>query len=89
MYSEGDVVRSVDFVDPTSGRLSQLFRKVRNLVVKSTTTLDLMLEDSVILTALLKVCHSKLLYPLFHHLVSISSFHLCCLGLSRFLFLYR
>ncbi|KAG8653364.1 uncharacterized protein LOC110615567 isoform X2 [Manihot esculenta] len=54
MYCEGDVVRSVDFVDPTSGRLSQLFRKVRNLVVKSTTTLDLMLEDSVILTALLK-----------------------------------
>ncbi|WCJ22587.1 SNF7 family protein [Euphorbia peplus] len=54
MYSEGDILRNVDLVDPTSGRVSQLFRKVRNLVVRSSTTSDIMLEDHVILTALLK-----------------------------------
>ncbi|XP_065859905.1 uncharacterized protein [Euphorbia lathyris] len=54
MYGEGDILRNVDLVDPTSGRISQLFSKVRNLVVRSSTTLDIMLEDHVILTALLK-----------------------------------
>ena len=56
MYSEGDIMRNVELVDPTSGRLSQLIRKVRNLVVRSTAAPDIILEDHVILTALLKVC---------------------------------
>lgn len=56
MYSEGDITRTVDLVDPTSGRLSQLLRKVSNLIIRPTTTPpDVMSEERVILTALLKV----------------------------------
>lgn len=54
MYSEGDIMRDEDLVDPTSGRISQLFSRVRNLVVRSSTTPDIMLHDHVILTALLE-----------------------------------
>ncbi|XP_050235896.1 uncharacterized protein LOC126685932 [Mercurialis annua] len=54
MYSEGEIIRNVDLVDATSGRLSQLIRKVRNLVIRSITSAELMLEDRVILTALLQ-----------------------------------
>ncbi|KAJ6338427.1 hypothetical protein OIU76_007987 [Salix suchowensis] len=55
MYNEGDIVRNVDLVDPSSGRLSQLFRKVRNLMVRSPVTPEIvMLEDHLFLTPLLK-----------------------------------
>ncbi|EEF47153.1 charged multivesicular body protein 7 [Ricinus communis] len=54
MYTEGDIIRNVDVVDATSGRFSQLYRKVTNLVIRSTTTPDLLLEDNLILTPLLK-----------------------------------
>ncbi|KAL1312848.1 hypothetical protein HN51_039430 [Arachis hypogaea] len=52
MYNEGDLTRIVDLADPTSGRLSQLFRKVSNLVARSTP--DIMSEEFVILTSLLQ-----------------------------------
>jgi charged multivesicular body protein 7 len=56
MYNEGDIVRNVDLVDPSSGRISQLFRKVRNLMVRSPVTPEIiMLEDHLFLTPLLKV----------------------------------
>lgn len=55
MYNEGDIVRNVDLVDPSSGRISQLFRKVRNLMVRSPVTPEIiMLEDHLFLTPLLK-----------------------------------
>ncbi|XP_012083024.1 uncharacterized protein LOC105642715 isoform X2 [Jatropha curcas] len=54
MSCEGDIIRSVDLVDPRNGGLSQFFRKVRNLVVRSTTSPEVMLEDCVILTVLLR-----------------------------------
>ncbi|CAK7348555.1 unnamed protein product [Dovyalis caffra] len=55
MFNEGDLVRSADLVDPSSGRLSQLFRKVRNLMVRSPITPEIiMLEDHLFLTPLLK-----------------------------------
>ena len=55
MYNEGDIIRSVDLVDPTSGRLSQLFRKVKHMMVRSTSA-EVMFEDHLILLPLLKVC---------------------------------
>ena len=59
MYDEGDIVRSVDLVDLTSGRISQLFRKVRNLVLR-TSTPEVVCEDYVILATLLKVTRLRL-----------------------------
>ncbi|XP_057965644.1 uncharacterized protein LOC131156186 isoform X1 [Malania oleifera] len=53
MYNEGDIVRSKDVVDPTSGRLSQLYRKVIHLLARSTPS-EIMLEDYVILLPVLK-----------------------------------
>ncbi|XP_038681317.1 charged multivesicular body protein 7 isoform X2 [Tripterygium wilfordii] len=53
MYNEGDIVRSGDLVNPRSGRLSNLFVRVRNLTFRSSTR-DIMLEDHVVLTTLLK-----------------------------------
>lgn len=60
MYNEGDIMRNVDVVDPSSGRISQLLRRARNLMIGSTTTAsEIMLQDYVILTALSKVCSYK------------------------------
>ncbi|XP_038682975.1 uncharacterized protein LOC119983364 isoform X2 [Tripterygium wilfordii] len=56
----GDLVRSVDLVDPRSGLLSHLFVKVRNLTFRSAAP-DIMLEDHVILTTLLKEKAGKVL----------------------------
>ena len=53
MYNEGDITRTMDLADPTSGRISQLFRKVSSLITRSTP--DIMSEEFVIVTALLKV----------------------------------
>lgn len=43
----------MDLVDPTSGRLSQLFRKVKHMMVRSTSA-EVMFEDHLILLPLLK-----------------------------------
>lgn len=53
MYNEGDIVRSVDLVDPTSGRLSQFFRKVKHLMLKSTAP-EIVFEENIIFLTLLK-----------------------------------
>ncbi|XP_061366279.1 uncharacterized protein LOC133309513 [Gastrolobium bilobum] len=53
MYNEGDITRTVDLVDPTAGRFSQLFRKVSNLITRPATP-DIMAEECVIVTTLLK-----------------------------------
>lgn len=49
----GDITRPGDLVDPRSGRFSQLVRKVTNLITRPATP-DIMAEESVILTPLLK-----------------------------------
>ncbi|KAF3436620.1 hypothetical protein FNV43_RR23712 [Rhamnella rubrinervis] len=54
MYNEGDLVRSADLVDPTTGRPSQIFRKVRNLMVRPMTTCQILDEHLVILMPVLK-----------------------------------
>ncbi|KAJ4727940.1 Charged multivesicular body 7 [Melia azedarach] len=54
MYNEGDIVRSAEFLDSTSGRLSQLFRRVKNLIGGSAATPEVLLKDHVILMAILK-----------------------------------
>ncbi|KAI4301607.1 hypothetical protein L6164_034868 [Bauhinia variegata] len=54
MYNEGDIVRSEDLGDPTSSRVSQLFRKVRNLIIRSATTPEVISEDRLIITIMLK-----------------------------------
>ncbi|KAK3194426.1 hypothetical protein Dsin_025736 [Dipteronia sinensis] len=54
MYNEGDIVRSSDLVDPTSGRVSQLFKRVRNLMVRARTTSEVLLKDHVIFMTLVK-----------------------------------
>ncbi|CAL0302355.1 unnamed protein product [Lupinus luteus] len=53
MYNEGDITRTVDLADPTSGRLSQLFRKVSNLITRPSAP-DITSEECVIVTTLLK-----------------------------------
>ncbi|XP_010045558.2 charged multivesicular body protein 7 [Eucalyptus grandis] len=53
MYDEGDILRKADLGDPSSGRLSQILRKVRLLVVRPSST-EAVLEDSVVVAALLK-----------------------------------
>ncbi|XP_027351715.1 charged multivesicular body protein 7 isoform X1 [Abrus precatorius] len=53
MYNEGDITRTVDLMDPTSGRFSQLVRKVSNLITRSATP-DIMAEECIIVTSLLK-----------------------------------
>ncbi|KAI9121438.1 hypothetical protein K1719_008471 [Acacia pycnantha] len=55
MYSEGDITKTVELVDPTSGRLSQLFRKVSNLIIRPTTAQETISEEPFILTTLLKI----------------------------------
>ncbi|KAM2685611.1 hypothetical protein FF1_047301 [Malus domestica] len=61
MYNEGEVVLSVDLVDPTAGRLSKIFTRLSNSMAmlsrtgtrRSTPEL-LMSQDRLILTSLLK-----------------------------------
>ncbi|KAK7259094.1 hypothetical protein RIF29_24690 [Crotalaria pallida] len=53
MYNEGDITRTVDLGDPTNGRLTQLFKKVSSLITRPATP-DIMTEESVIVTTLLK-----------------------------------
>ncbi|KAK7284504.1 hypothetical protein RJT34_19250 [Clitoria ternatea] len=53
MYNEGDITRTVDLADPTSGRFYQLVRKLSNLITRP-ATLDIMAQESVIVTAMLK-----------------------------------
>ncbi|XP_012569474.1 uncharacterized protein [Cicer arietinum] len=53
MYNEGDITRPGDLVDPTTGRFSQLVRKVTSLISRPATP-DIAAEESVILTAMLK-----------------------------------
>ena len=59
MYSEGEIVRMGDLLDPTSGSLSLLLRKVgRNLMrirPTSTPSLQALSQDHLVLTTLLKV----------------------------------
>ncbi|CAN1199898.1 Charged multivesicular body protein 7 [Linum perenne] len=54
MYNEGDIVPISSLVDPRSWRVSQLFRKVRNLMVRTAVSVDIMLEDHVVLVAVVK-----------------------------------
>ena len=56
MYNAGDILRRGDLVDPTSARLSQVFRRVVHLVglSRSVTQVDIV-EDYLILMPLLKV----------------------------------
>lgn len=53
MYNEGDITRRGDLVDPTSGRFSQLVRKMTNLIIRPATP-DIMAEESVVLIPMLK-----------------------------------
>lgn len=55
MYNEGEIVRSADLVDPTTGRLSQILRKVRSLVVRPMSTSSIMSDEPFILIPVLKV----------------------------------
>jgi len=54
MYNEGDITRTADLADPSSGRFFQLVRRVSNLITRPATP-DIMAEQRVIVTAVLKV----------------------------------
>ncbi|XWS76745.1 hypothetical protein CRYUN_Cryun01aG0204200 [Craigia yunnanensis] len=55
MYNEGEIIRNSDVADPYSGRIAQLFWKVKGLMNRSTMTPEgILLEDRVVLTTLLK-----------------------------------
>ncbi|CAI0470112.1 unnamed protein product [Linum tenue] len=54
MHNEGDIVPIWSLVDPRSWRVSQLFRKVRNVMGRTTLNVDIMLEDRVVIVALAK-----------------------------------
>lgn len=61
MYNEGDITRTVDLADPTSGRFSQLVWRVSSLITRSPTP-DIMAEQCVIVTAMLKVINHTPFY---------------------------
>ncbi|KAB1999091.1 hypothetical protein ES319_D12G137100v1 [Gossypium barbadense] len=55
MYNEGEITRISDMVGPYSGRITQLFYKVKSLMNRSTMSPEsILLEDCLILTTLLK-----------------------------------
>lgn len=86
MYNEGDITRRGDLVDPTSGRFSQLVRKMTNLIIRPATP-DIMAEESVVLIPMLKVVSNPfisrpfLLLFLFCFLLSFCLFYACVFGL--------
>lgn len=75
MYNEGDIIRTVDLGDPSSGRFSQLVRRVSNLITRPATP-DIMAEQRVVVTAMLKVFgyHTPFYFMSFYSFL----FHLCC-----------
>ncbi|KAK8509740.1 hypothetical protein V6N13_093590 [Hibiscus sabdariffa] len=54
MCNEGEITRISDMTDPYSGRITQLFYKVKSLMNRTITPDSILLEDSVVLTTLLK-----------------------------------
>lgn len=52
MYSSGDILRKEDLVDPTSGRLSQLFKRVVSLIGISSSSPE-SVDDCLVLKTLL------------------------------------
>lgn len=54
MYSSGDILRKEDLVDPTSGRLSQLFKTVVSLMGISSPAPEFV-DDCLVLKTLLEV----------------------------------
>lgn len=84
MYNEGDITRPGDFVDPTSGRLSQLFRKVTNLITRPATP-DIMAEECVVVTALLKVIISYSFIYFIKAFLVLVSFVLVCVWHTFFI----
>ncbi|XP_039036691.1 charged multivesicular body protein 7-like [Hibiscus syriacus] len=54
MYNEGEVTRISDMKEPYSRRITQLFHKVKRLMNRAITPDSILLEDSVVLTTLLK-----------------------------------
>jgi len=77
MYNEGDITRMVDLGDPSSGRLSQLVRRVSNLITRPAAP-DIMAEQRVVVTAMLKVIsyHAPFYFKIFH-----SFFFICVVSL--------
>lgn len=73
MYNEGEIIRISDMEDPYSGRISQLFWKVKGLMNRSTMTPQtILLEDRVVLSTSLKVFVMQefcLLHILFYSLL--------------------
>ncbi|KAJ8748658.1 hypothetical protein K2173_008103 [Erythroxylum novogranatense] len=54
MYNEGDIVPVGDLVNPSTGLVSQFYRKVRNFVLRSAANPELLLQDHLILMPLEK-----------------------------------
>ncbi|KAF5207873.1 charged multivesicular body protein [Thalictrum thalictroides] len=54
MYNSGEILRKDDLVDPSSRRLSQLFKRVVNLIGMSTSSAPDFFEDSIILKTVLE-----------------------------------
>ncbi|XVF33009.1 hypothetical protein REPUB_Repub17cG0131500 [Reevesia pubescens] len=55
MYNEGEIIRISDVADPYTEGISQLFRKVKSLMISSKMTPEgILLQDRVVLTTLLK-----------------------------------
>lgn len=56
MYIEGDIIRRSDMLDPRSGQLSYLFKKLSNLMGASKKNPDSLLRDDyVVLACVLQV----------------------------------
>lgn len=60
MHNSGEIVRSSDLIDPATGRLSQICRRVVRLAGLSRSS-DLT-KDDLIISTLLKVTLSSLCY---------------------------
>ncbi|KAL5539853.1 hypothetical protein UlMin_045474 [Ulmus minor] len=74
MRDEGDIVGSEDLDDPTTGRVSQILRKVRKLVIKPNTTS----QQVLFVISVLKDKSAQLLNNLSTDIITMSRFHQLC-----------
>lgn len=63
MYNNGDILRSVDLMNSSGGRLYQMFKRVGHLIgISRSSTPQEIFEDRLILRTLLQAC---ILIPIF------------------------
>lgn len=75
MYTGGDIIRRSDMLDPRSGQLSYMFKKLSNLMGTSKKNPDSLLRDDYIVLACVLQVYALVLFSfLFRILFRFSTF---------------